>query len=292
MSVKISLITFTRNSEKLIEGLLRNVNGVVDEVVVVDGCSSDRTVEIARSYGAKVYTRRPWGYKDSDVAFAINKASYDWILLLDVDKRLNRRLRGELKDVLSTIEGEWSVVEVARANISNGRLLYELFWPDRQIRLFKKGSVEVTGIIHGYIKPKGKKYRLPIKYYILHLAPPASLSKLVNYTRYEALEYFEFRRKCSSIRRDLIIKGVYRLAPLTTPLHVLSLMVNQVTKYGYLNVPTLRALLTRALYDNIVHTLIKTRGKRKTRIARLIEEKGIVRLSSLDREDPRLSTCA
>ena len=103
--MKVSLITFTRNSEKLIEGLLRNVNGVVDEVVVVDGCSSDRTVEIARSYSAKVYTRRPWGYKDLDMAFAINKASYDWILLLDVDERLNRRLRGELKDVLSTIEG-------------------------------------------------------------------------------------------------------------------------------------------------------------------------------------------
>jgi glycosyltransferase involved in cell wall biosynthesis len=54
--VKVSLITFTRSSEKLIEGLFRNVNGVVDEVVVVDGCSSDRTIEIARSYSAKVYT--------------------------------------------------------------------------------------------------------------------------------------------------------------------------------------------------------------------------------------------
>jgi glycosyltransferase involved in cell wall biosynthesis len=289
--VKISLITFTRNSEKLIEGLLRNVNGVIDEVVVVDGCSSDRTIEIARSYGAKVYTRRPWGYKDLDMAFAINKASYDWILLLDVDERLNRRLRGKLKDILSTIESEWSVVEVARANVSNGRLLYEPFWPDWQIRLFKEGSVEVTGLIHGYIKPVGKKYRLPIKYYILHLAPPAPISKLVNYARYEALEYFKFRRKGSSIRRDLIIKGVYRLAPLTTSPHVLSLMVNQVIKYGYLNVPTLRALLTRALYDNIVHTLIKTRGKRKTRIARLIEEKGVVRLLNLDGEDPRLSMC-
>jgi glycosyltransferase involved in cell wall biosynthesis len=80
VSAKISLITFTRNSEKPIERLLRNVDGVVDEVVVVDECSSDRTIEIARSYNARVYTRRPWGYKDLDVAFAINKASYDWIL--------------------------------------------------------------------------------------------------------------------------------------------------------------------------------------------------------------------
>jgi hypothetical protein len=68
-------------------------------------------------------------------------------------------------------------------------------------------------------------------------------------------------------------------------------MVNQLTKYGYLNVPTLKALLERVLYDNIVHTLIKTRRERKTRIARLIEEKGVVRLLNLDREDPHLSTC-
>jgi glycosyltransferase involved in cell wall biosynthesis len=261
--VKISLITFTRNSEKLVEGLLRNVDGVVDEVVVVDGCSSDRTVEIAKSYSAKVYTRRPWGYKDLDVAFAINKASYNWILLLDVDERLNRRLRGELKDILSTIEDKWSVVEVARANIVNGRLLYEPFWPDWQIRLFRKGSVEITGMIHNYIRPLGEVYKLPIKYYILHLPPPASMSKLVNYARYEALEYSEFRRRGSSMRRDLVIRGVYKLDPLTLPLHVLSLMVNQLTKYRYLNVPTLKALLERVLYDNIVHTLIKTRGEKE-----------------------------
>jgi glycosyltransferase involved in cell wall biosynthesis len=289
--VKVSLITFTRNSEKLIEGLLRNVNGVVDEVVVVDGCSSDRTVEIARSYSAKVYTRRPWGYKDLDVAFAINKTSYDWILLLDVDERLNRRLRGELKDILSAIEGKWPVVEVARVNISNGRLLYEPFWPDWQIRLFKKDSVKVTGLIHNYIKPLGEVYRLPIKYYILHLPPPASMSKLVNYARYEALEYSEFRRRGSNTRKDLVIRGIYKLAPLTIPLHALSLMVSQLTKYRYLNVPTLKALLERVLYDNIVHTLIKTRGKRKTKIAKFIEEKGLIELLNLDKDDPRFTLC-
>jgi glycosyltransferase involved in cell wall biosynthesis len=57
--MKITLLTFTRDSETLIEGLLRNVNGVVDEIIVVDGCSSDRTLEIAKSYGAKVYIRKP-----------------------------------------------------------------------------------------------------------------------------------------------------------------------------------------------------------------------------------------
>ena len=290
--MKVSLITFTRNSEKLIEGLLRNVNGVVDEIIVVDGCSSDRTLEIAKSYGAKVYIRKPWGHFELDMAFAINKASYEWVLKLDADERLGSRLKEELRDILLTIGSKWSIIAIPRANIVNGRLLYEPFWPDWQIRLFRKGSVKITGMIHNYIRPLGEVYRLPIKYYILHLPPPASMSKLVNYARYEALEYSEFRRRGSSMRRDLVIRGIYKLAPLTLPLHVLSLMVNQLTKYGYLNVPTLKALLERVLYDNIVHTLIKTRRGRKTRIARLIEEKGVVRLLNLDREDPRLSTCA
>jgi len=165
-----------------IEGLLRNISDVVDEVIVVDGCSVDGTVEIARSYNAKVYTRKPWGHKELDVAYAINKTSYDWVLMLDVDERLNSRLRGELKDILSSVEGRWSIVAIARANISDGRLLlYDPFWPDWQIRLFKKGSVKITGLIHNYLKPLEMVYRLSTKYYILHLQPfPSSISWIVN----------------------------------------------------------------------------------------------------------------
>jgi hypothetical protein len=68
-------------------------------------------------------------------------------------------------------------------------------------------------------------------------------------------------------------------------------MVNQLTKYGYLSAPTLKALLERVLYDNIVHTLIKTRGKRKTKIAKFIEEKGLIELLNLDKDDPRFTLC-
>jgi glycosyltransferase involved in cell wall biosynthesis len=71
--MKITLLTFTRNSETLIKGLLRNVNGVVDEIIVVDGCSTDETVEIAKSYGAKVYIRKPWGHFELDMALLLIK---------------------------------------------------------------------------------------------------------------------------------------------------------------------------------------------------------------------------
>jgi glycosyltransferase involved in cell wall biosynthesis len=55
MSTKISFITFTRNSRRRLKLLLENVRDVIDEIIVVDGFSNDDTVEIAMSYGAKVF---------------------------------------------------------------------------------------------------------------------------------------------------------------------------------------------------------------------------------------------
>lgn len=61
MGVKISCITFTRNSGRKLELLLENVRDVVDEIIVVDGFSNDDTVEIAMSYGAKVFPEKALG---------------------------------------------------------------------------------------------------------------------------------------------------------------------------------------------------------------------------------------
>jgi glycosyltransferase involved in cell wall biosynthesis len=59
--VGVSFITFTRNSAHRLRGLLEHVKDVVDEIIVIDGYSADETIDIARSYGARVYQRRPWG---------------------------------------------------------------------------------------------------------------------------------------------------------------------------------------------------------------------------------------
>jgi len=96
MSVKISFITFTRNSSRMLKVLLENVRSVVDEVIVIDGYSTDDTIEIAKSYGAKVFLRKPWGHVEPDRMFAVKRASYDWILYLDTDELLGKRLKDEL----------------------------------------------------------------------------------------------------------------------------------------------------------------------------------------------------
>ena len=98
--VRISFITFTKNSAKGLKYLLENVKDVVDEIIVVDGYSTDNTVEIAKSYGAKVFLRKLWGYADPDRMFALKMTSYNWVLYLDTDDVLGKRLKNELRDLV------------------------------------------------------------------------------------------------------------------------------------------------------------------------------------------------
>ena len=88
-SAGVSLCMIVKNEEERLPGCLESIRGLVDEIVVVDTGSSDRTQEIARSYGARVFLL-PWS---GDFAAARNEslrhATGDWILFLDADERLD-----------------------------------------------------------------------------------------------------------------------------------------------------------------------------------------------------------
>jgi tetratricopeptide (TPR) repeat protein len=98
-SVSLSLSMIVKNEEKYLEGCLDSVKDVVSEIVVVDTGSTDRTVEIAQGYGAKVFSFE-W---INDFAAARNEAlrhcTGEWVLYLDADERL----RPEQHDVLRTM---------------------------------------------------------------------------------------------------------------------------------------------------------------------------------------------
>ena len=96
---QISLCMIVKNEEEFLPGCLDSVKGVVDEIIVVDTGSTDRTVEIARQYGAKVY-HYEW---NDDFAAARNEslkhATCGWILVLDADERLDASSGAVLKAV-------------------------------------------------------------------------------------------------------------------------------------------------------------------------------------------------
>src|ERR1700757_4321914 len=112
-AMQLSVVIITFNEEANIGRTLRSVTPLVadgkGEIVVVDSGSTDRTLEIAKSFGAKVFVEEWKGYAAQKNS-AIEKATGDWILSLDADEEVNSQLQQALLDLfaalsrLSTIE--------------------------------------------------------------------------------------------------------------------------------------------------------------------------------------------
>jgi len=156
----ISVVVITFNEEANIGRTLASVRLLVaegkGEIIVVDSGSTDRTVELAKSYGAKVFVEEWKGYAAQKNS-AIDKASGEWILSLDADEEVGPDLAAEivsnLKDPPTTgerisgnlhnnpapiyINGCW----IPRKNYFLGRWMrYGGFWPDCKLRLFRRGT--------------------------------------------------------------------------------------------------------------------------------------------------------
>lgn len=104
--IKLSTAIATFNEEKNIGDCLESIKDLVDEIVIVDGTSTDKTVEIAKSFGAKVEIR------ENPPIFHINKqrsfelSNGQWILYLDADERVTPALANEIKNITNMTEEE------------------------------------------------------------------------------------------------------------------------------------------------------------------------------------------
>ncbi len=96
LRVTLSVVLITYNEEANLNRTLESVRSLVrdgqGEIVVVDSGSTDRTIEIARSFGAKIFVEEWKGYAGQKNS-AIDKATGDWILSLDADEELDGQLQ-------------------------------------------------------------------------------------------------------------------------------------------------------------------------------------------------------
>jgi glycosyltransferase involved in cell wall biosynthesis len=144
--MKLSIVLSTFNEEKNMEEFFENVGDIADEVVLVDGSSKDKTVEIAKKYGAKIKIT------DNPPIFLINRqkaidmADDGWLLNLDADERLSPELKKEIRAIIKEqetkskeqISGYW----IPRKNLFLGRFLMKGGqYPDYQLRLYRKDKV-------------------------------------------------------------------------------------------------------------------------------------------------------
>jgi glycosyltransferase involved in cell wall biosynthesis len=156
---RLSACLITSNEEHHLPRVLRSIEGVADEIVVVDCGSQDRTREIAQAHGTKVITRA-WTDFAQQKNIAAAAASNDWILSLDADEELSPELRESLL-AWKQKEPEFAVYEFARRAWYLGRWINHSGWyPDFQRRLYRRDMAQFSGIIHESLRFEGRPGRL------------------------------------------------------------------------------------------------------------------------------------
>jgi glycosyltransferase involved in cell wall biosynthesis len=170
--VTLSVVIITYNEEanigRALESVMPLLSGGKGEIIVVDSGSTDRTVDIAKSFGAKVYVEEWKGYAAQKNS-GIDKATGDWILSLDADEEADAELIKELPACYATGEsiakpesrdipqGRAVGFSIHRKNFFLGRWIeHGGFWPDPKLRLFHRGDGRVEErSVHETIQASG-----------------------------------------------------------------------------------------------------------------------------------------
>lgn len=146
----VSGLVLTLNEEKDIEYCLKSLQWC-DEILVIDSYSSDNTVDIAEELGAKVFQKKVEGNSfDQLRSFGLDKASNDWVFVLDADEVCPKELSDKLIDIKN--QEDFDCVKIPRKNYSNGKWRYYGIWPDYQRRFFKKRYVDYGDRLHSALE--------------------------------------------------------------------------------------------------------------------------------------------
>jgi glycosyltransferase involved in cell wall biosynthesis len=197
----LSVAIIVRNEERNLARTLASVR-FADEIVVVDSGSTDGTVEIARSFGAKVLNR-PWPGFAAQKNFAIAQCSGDWILSLDADEELSPELRGEIQALLAGLPVA-DAFFVKRRNLFLGRWMrHGGYYPDPKLRLFRRSPASFTQPrfeerpVHETIVFEGKTAKLD--HDLIHHAYPTLEDYIEHMDRYSTLgaQLLEARNRTS-----------------------------------------------------------------------------------------------
>lgn len=193
----VSVVISAWNEEEKITRCLSSVSWA-DEIIVVDNMSSDKTADIARNFTKHVYKKPNLSMLNTNKNFGFTKATGDWILNLDSDEEVPPVLAKEIRECIKSDpqeNGFW----IKRKNISFGKWIrYGLWWPDKQIRLFRRGKGKFPCLhMHEYIAVDGRVGELDEPY--IHYNYETVHQYLTKIDRYSTSE----ARSLSDIKHQL-----------------------------------------------------------------------------------------
>ena len=154
---KISALIITFNEERNIRACIQSLKQVCDDIVVVDSCSVDKTLEIAQNEGAQVITQAFLGDGPQRIK-GLPFCKHDWVLNLDADERLEDDTVKTLS-ALNLSDSDVDVYEFKRNNFIGDRTThYAGQYPDYVARLFNKKRASFTPV-RAHTRVKGKHHR-------------------------------------------------------------------------------------------------------------------------------------
>jgi glycosyltransferase involved in cell wall biosynthesis len=209
--VTLSVVIITYNEEANLRRTLQSLSRRLysegrrnsEEVIVVDSGSTDGTVEIAKSFGAKIFVEEWKGYAAQKNS-AIDKATGDWVLSLDADESVSPELLEEIGRALarqSALRLEQppggpvfvDAFSMPRQNLFLHRpIRHGGFWPDRKVRLFRTG--------------KGRFAMRPVHESVQVTGRVANLNAALIHHSYPTLsDYIEHMNRYSSLGAEMVV---------------------------------------------------------------------------------------
>ena len=156
---KITAVIITQNEERNIGRCIESLQGVADEVVVVDSGSTDGTEAICRAAGVH-FEHHNWAGYSGQKNYANSLATHPWLLSIDADEALSPELRATLLRLKEVGLEKDVAYSVNRLNNYDGQWIHHCGWyPDARVRLWHKGIAEWDGLVHEELR-----YTVPVRY--------------------------------------------------------------------------------------------------------------------------------
>lgn len=193
----ISGLAIVFNEEKNIEALIQNLD-FVDELILVDSFSTDRTVEIIKSHPHVKLIQNPFLDFTSQRNFALDHASYEWVLFLDADERITKELKNEIIETVSSKESKDAYYFYRKFMFKGEPLHFSGWQTDKNFRLFKKNKARYISerLVHETLAVDGAIGILKNK--LIHYSYEGYESykkKMLSYGRLRAKELFLKNKK-------------------------------------------------------------------------------------------------